>query len=366
VSGGLTLLLTSPRVAGGLLSWPAWQALSAADLVLARDGFHDQAAALSEASIPLRHSEFDRPRDIARELVDAARERSVVWLGSADGDPGLTDALAGELSRVAVAEDPPPVEVLVGSHDVPGARLLDLVAVMDRLRSPGGCPWDAAQTHQSLTPYLVEETYEAVEAIESGDRAALQEELGDVLLQVVFHARLAQEDAQEPFDIDDVAAGIVAKLVRRHPHVFGDGSAGSDDSAGPEGTDAGSAVTTPAHVEASWDRIKTAEKGRESVLDGIPATLPALARADAVLGRIARAGLDPATDLLSPAPDPGRSWDEADVGGTLLDVVGQARGAGIDAEAALRAAVRRLEAVARQAERADSADSPASPDRATR
>jgi NTP pyrophosphatase (non-canonical NTP hydrolase) len=103
-----------------------------------------------------------------------------------------------------------------------GAALLDLVAVMDRLRSPGGCPWDAEQTHASLVPYLVEETYEAVEAIESGERDHMAEELGDVLLQVVFHARVAQEDEVAPFDIDDVAAGIAAKLRRRHPHVFGD------------------------------------------------------------------------------------------------------------------------------------------------
>jgi XTP/dITP diphosphohydrolase len=340
VSGGLTLLLTSPRVAGGLLSWPAWQALSTADLVLARAGHHDQASGLDEASIPLRRSEFDDPREVARELVEAARAGQVVWLGSADGDPGLTDALASELSRVAIGDDPPPVEVLVGSHDVPGARLLDLVAVMDRLRSPGGCPWDAAQTHRSLTPYLLEEAYEAVEAVESDDRSALVEELGDVLLQVVFHARLAEEDPEAPFDVDDVAAGIVAKLVRRHPHVF----AGSAD----DGSDA--EVTTAEHVEASWDRIKAVEKGRESVLDGIPVALPALARADAVLGRLARAGLVTGERPGRDASGRGEGWEESAVGGTLLDVVERAREAGIDAEAALRAAVRRLEADVRAAE----------------
>ena len=345
MSGGLTLLLTSPRVAGGLLTWPAWQAVAQADLVLARDVQHEQAAALDEAGIPWQCSEFDQPRDIARQLVDRARAGSVVWLGSADGDPGLTDALAAELSRVAVAEDPPPVEVLVGSHDVPGARLLDLVAVMDRLRSPGGCPWDAAQTHESLTPYLLEEAYEAVEAVESGDRSALAEELGDVLLQVVFHSRLAEEDPQEPFDIDDVAAGIVAKLVRRHPHVFADPKGPSDET--------GRAVTTPEHVEANWDRIKTAEKGRQSVLDGIPIALPALARADAVLGRLDRAGL--AADVRPEPADVERGWDEARVGGTLLAVVEQARSAGVDAEAALRAAVRRLEDDARRAEQREGA-----------
>jgi XTP/dITP diphosphohydrolase len=345
LSGGLTLLLTSPRVAGGLLSWPAWQALTSADLVLLRDEEHTQEPALLEASVSLRRSRSRTPAETARELVDAARTGQVVWLGSADGDPGLTDALASELSRVAMGEDPPPVEVLVGSHDVPGARLLDLVAVMDRLRSPGGCPWDAEQTHQSLTPYLLEEAYEAVEAIEAGDRSALEEELGDVLLQVVFHARVGEEDPAAPFDIDDVAAGIVAKLVRRHPHVFG-------------GVDGGSVeVTTAAHVEASWDQIKTAEKQRESVLDGIPVALPALARADAMLGRMQRAGLldgEPAdghADDSANAPAD-RPWDSAVVGETLLDVVTRARAAGIDAEASLRAAVRRVEGRARDAERA--------------
>jgi XTP/dITP diphosphohydrolase len=328
----------------GLLSWPAWQALTSADLVLAATGPHDQEAALADASVSLRHSEFGTPREIARQLVEAARDRPVVWLGSADGDPGLTDALAAELSRVAVGSDPPPVEVLVGSHDLPGARLLDLVAVMDRLRSPGGCPWDAEQTHESLTPYLLEEAYEAAEAIEGGDRAGLQEELGDVLLQVAFHARVAEEDPAEPFDIDDVAAGIVAKLVRRHPHVFG-GSSGID---GDERE-----VSTAAHVEANWDRIKTDEKQRASLLDGIPLALPALARADAVLGRLERAGRGREDEA-------GQHWDSGAVGETLLDVVTRARAAGVDAEAALRAAVRRLEADARAAEEAGAGAPPVS------
>jgi XTP/dITP diphosphohydrolase len=358
VSGGLTLLLTSPRVAGGLLSWPAWQALSSADLVLMGAEPHLHAEALAEASIDARSSRSGTPRELARELVEASREGQVVWLGSADGDPGLTDALADELSRVAVHSEPPPVEVLVGSHDVPGARLLDLVTVMDRLRSPGGCPWDAVQTHETLTAYLLEEAYEVVEAIETGDRTALEEELGDVLLQVAFHARVAQEDETAPFDIDDVAAGIVAKLVRRHPHVFaaGSGSGHGAENDGPE--------ITAEHVEASWDRIKTAEKGRESVLDGIPATLPALARADAVLGRLARAGLPGRHDRADRAEagsDAGYAddtaeplgWDSEAVGETLLDVVDRARSAGVDAEAALRAAVRRTEARARAFERAE-------------
>ena len=345
MSGGLTLLLTSPRVSAGLLSWAAWQALTSADVVLARDEPHAQEPALADAGVTVQRATAGAPSAVARELVTAARDRSVVWLGSADGDPGLTDALAGELSRVAVGQDPPPVEVLVGSHDVPGARVLDLVAVMDRLRSPGGCPWDAEQTHASLTPYLVEEAYETAEAIETGDRAALQEELGDVLLQVAFHARVAEEDPDTPFDIDDVAAGIVAKLVRRHPHVFGT----AEPTAGADGDLA--EVRTAAHVEANWDRIKTAEKQRESVLDGIPLALPALARADALLGRMVRAGLIERADGSDPAVDTGQDWDAEAVGDRLLDVVTGARAAGVDPEAALRAAVRRLEDRARAAER---------------
>ena len=180
---------------------------------------------------------------LGRDLVTrAAAGAQVVWVVSSDGDPGLTDVVAGEVSRLPQAPD---VEVLLGSHDVPGGRLLDLVAVMDRLRSPGGCPWDRAQTHTSLVPYLVEEAHEAAEALESGDRDHMVEELGDVLLQVAFHARVAEEDPEAPFDIDDVAAGIVAKLVRRHPHVFAGGSA-----------------STPGEVETSWEAIKAAEKAR--------------------------------------------------------------------------------------------------------
>ena len=145
--------------------------------------------------------------------------------------------------------------------------LRDLVRVMDRLRSPGGCPWDADQTHESLVPYALEETYELVEAIETGDRTGLREELGDVLLQVVFHARIAAEDPDDPFDVDDVAADLVAKLVRRHPHVF-------DEADGP---------TTDLHVQ--WDKLKNAEKSRASALDGIPLALGALARAQKVADR---------------------------------------------------------------------------------
>ncbi len=208
----------------------------------------------------------------------------------------------------------------------PGHAFLDLVAVMDRLRSPGGCPWDARQTHRSLVEYLVEETYETVEAIETDDRAGLREELGDLLLQVVFHARMAQEDPLEPWDIDDVAAGIVAKLVARHPHVF-----------------AGEVAGTAEEVEANWHARKAVEKGRSSVTDGIPMQLPALVLASKVLARSAafvEAGGG------SPRLEPARAAvqdirDEAGFGDLLLALVAIGRDEGWDAEAALRGATRR-------------------------
>jgi NTP pyrophosphatase (non-canonical NTP hydrolase) len=203
--GRLTLLVASPRVAPGLLSRSAWQALDAAASVLGRDADEPLVDAIHDAGMPVTHLGLVPAPQLARTLVDRAGEADIVWVSSADGDPGLTDAVAAEVTRLP---DPPEVEVLVGSWDVPGSRLLDLVAVMDRLRSPGGCPWDAEQTHESLVKYLLEEAHEAVEAIESGDRAHIREELGDVLLQVAFQSRVGEEHPEEPFDIDDVAAQI--------------------------------------------------------------------------------------------------------------------------------------------------------------
>jgi XTP/dITP diphosphohydrolase len=209
--------------------------------------------------------------------------------------------------------------------------LSELVAVMDRLRSPGGCPWDARQTHRSLAEYLLEEAYETVEAIESGDRDDLREELGDLLLQVVFHARIAQEDADDPWDIDDVARGIVAKLVRRHPHVF------SDD---------GDAVTTADDVESRWHALKAQEKGRASVTEGIPEALPALLRASKVLARSEHLDI-PLPEAVDLAAD---IDDEEALGDLLLVLVAAGRARGWDAEAALRDAVRRQTRRIRDAE----------------
>jgi XTP/dITP diphosphohydrolase len=191
--------------------------------------------------------------------------------------------------------------------------LLELVEVMDRLRRE--CPWDREQTHESLTRYLLEETYETLEAIESGDRAHLREELGDLLMQVYFHARIAQEAprGEGGFDVDDVARGIVEKLVRRHPHVF-----------------AGLEVADTAEVELNWERLKAEEKQRPGVADGIPAALPALAYADKVLSRFAKAGRP-----LEPAPGDG-------IGERMLALVAEARAAGLDAESELRRTTRRM------------------------
>jgi MazG family protein len=213
-----------------------------------------------------------------------------------------------------------------------GERFLDLVEVMDRLRSPGGCPWDAEQTHASLVKYLLEEAYETAEAIEDGDDEALREELGDVLLQVVFHARIAQDDAG--FDIDDVAAGISDKLVRRHPHVF-----------------AGAQANTAGDVEANWEALKAVEKGRTSAADGVPLAQPALALAAALVGRAAKAGLDvPVPGVAQGAITTPDVVDEDSIGDLLMAVVVLARAAKVDPEGALRAAARRYRGLVQAAE----------------
>jgi XTP/dITP diphosphohydrolase len=217
----------------------------------------------------------------------------------------------------------------------PGDRLVELVAVMDRLRSPGGCPWDARQTHASLVEYLIEEAYETVEAIEESDRDGLREELGDLLLQVVFHARIASESVDDPWTIDDVADGIVTKLVARHPHVFGEATA-----------------DTPEQVEANWHALKAQEKGRQSATDGIPAALPALVHAGKVLAR--SAALSDRLPVL-PGQMPADAAvegviSEAEFGELLLALVAAGRARGFDAESAVRSATRRRIEVIRAAE----------------
>ena len=329
----LTLLTTSPRIAPGVLTRDAWDALSAAGVVYAADVEDPQPEAIAQSGITVTAETSATPGTRARALVTAATTGDVVWIGSPDADPGLTDALAGELTRL---EEPPSVEVLVGSWDRQGARLLDAVAVMDALRSPGGCPWDASQTHESLIKYLLEEAHETVEAIESGDRSHLLEELGDVLFQVLFHARIAAEDEGDPFDIDDVAAELVAKLLRRHPHVFGDGEA-----------------STPEEVEAAWERIKAQEKPgradvREPLLAGIPSSLSTLLIAEKVLARLERTGRGTDGAAASSPARAGDARDSAadggglgaagggDLGARLFALVAEGHANGESADAALR------------------------------
>jgi XTP/dITP diphosphohydrolase len=208
-----------------------------------------------------------------------------------------------------------------GAGRVPGARLLDLVAVMDRLRT--GCPWDARQTHESLAPHLLEETYEAIDALASENQQAFRDELGDVLLQVVFHARIAQERTDGTgYTIDDVADGIVSKLTRRHPHVFADVT-----------------VSGPDEVKQNWDAIKAAERaaataGPVSALDGVPFSQPALSLAAQLLRRAGRAGAP--ADLAELRDGSGLT----DLGRRLFALVAEAQEAGLDPELELRAAAR--------------------------
>ena len=320
----IVLVANTHRVAPGLLSWPAWEELRQGP-VFTSDPAHPQLPFLEMAGVPVEIlSADDGPpgmqvsyllgggdpsqTGLAHLFRERARGGQAVWLATQGGDPAFVRALGDLVAREGGVE----MEVVYGSYDMPGARLLDLVSTMDRLRSAGGCPWDAEQTHETLAPYLVEETYEALEAIETGDLTSLRDELGDVLLQVVFHARVAQEREDETaWTIDDVAGRIIEKLIRRHPHVFGD-----------------VAVSGASHVADNWEEIKKAERGEDAgPFDHVPLGQPALALAAALQRKAAKAGV----------PD-----DVADdtLGGRLWSLVTECREAGLDPEAELRAVAR--------------------------
>jgi len=275
----------------GLLGPAAWRALSSGRPVVALPGAAATADALRAEGRPVD--------DVPDAAAAAARPDSVVALV-----PAGTEVDAGEVVELAAPA---------------GARLLDVVRVMDVLRSPGGCPWDAEQTHASLRGYLLEEAHEAYDAIVDDDAAGMREELGDVLLQVVFHARVAAEaDPSRRFTVDDVAGDLVDKLVRRHPHVFGD--------AGPRDV---------AQVEAGWEEIKKAEKQRRSPTEGVSRSQPAASWGAALVRRATRAGLatPESAELGSASPE--------ELGERLLAVVTAAEQRGWDVEDALREAVRR-------------------------
>ena len=202
-----------------------------------------------------------------------------------------------------------------------GKELLRLVEVMDRLRSPGGCPWDAEQTHQSLVKYLLEESYEFIDAIDTDDRAGMREELGDVLLQVYFHSRIAQEHPSDPFTIDDVAGAIADKLISRHPHVFADLEVSGTDE-----------------IIENWEAIKAREKGRTSAVDGIAMSQPALPLVAKIIYRAEKYNVP--LDLQTYKSEEAAS--EESVGTALASVIAWAHHNGIDPESALRAKAREM------------------------
>jgi len=331
----LVLLVTSPRVAAGALTWDAWQALHAGP-VFTRDQDHPHRPAIEASGVPVEAVDPTHPAiAIARLLRAAARdEGTATWLAGVSGDEDVARALGEVATQTAEAGEELEVELVHGNWDLPGARLLDVVATMDRLRSPGGCPWDAKQTHDSLAPYLLEEAYEAFQAIEDNDNDALREELGDVLLQVAFHARLAEEnDPDERWTVDDVAGELVDKLVRRHPHVFGDRTVSGADE-----------------VQANWDVIKAQEKAGQSPLDGVPLAMAALTLAATLQRKAAKAGLTlekvspellaaetPAAAVAAAAAAYEEQPGVEAAGALLWTVVAALRGDDIDAEAALRA-----------------------------
>ena len=202
------------------------------------------------------------------------------------------------------------------------SELIRLREVMDKLRSPGGCPWDAEQDHASLLKYLLEESYEFIESVENNDRQAMQEELGDLLLQVYFHSRMAEEDATQPFNIEDVAKSVADKLIRRHPHVF-----------------AGALVESSEDVLENWEKQKAAEKGRTSAIDGVPLAQPALPLATKVIYRLNKLNYD--LPISKPISLPSEI-NQDQFGQILLGLISQAVEKGLDPEAALRDATKTL------------------------
>ncbi|HKF00104.1 MAG TPA: nucleoside triphosphate pyrophosphohydrolase [Actinomycetes bacterium] len=359
----VVLVASSPRLP--LLFPPqVWRALDAARVVLVLDAGHPSIPALEVAEIAweeLRPAPDTGPagRDLLLvgqgldvEGVAAARRQADALLADAaeHGEatlllPPVNDGPLVQLVADRAARQHVEVEAVYAVGEPKGAALLDLVATETRLRGPGGCPWDAEQTHASLARHLIEESYEVLEAIDEGDPGHLREELGDLLLQVVFHAQIA-EDAGE-FDVDAVARAIVDKLVRRHPHVFGD-----------------VAVSGAEEVVGNWARIKREQEGRDDPLAGIPAALPALQLAAKLQKRAAEEGfawpdrggpvaklreeldellavVDAGDDGAEPVRTPGGRADW-ELGDLLFAAVALALASGVEPEGALRRAARRF------------------------
>lgn len=375
----MVLVATSPRFPG-LMAAQIWTALRAAEVVLVAEASHPGLPSLDAAGIPWRvlegpgvederpkiaeakrpGIEDDRPEGpgidvrVACLLEQARRSGSATYLLAPEGDEAFVRS-----ALTAAARDGAECEV-VSFEEPQGAAVLDLVSIMAKLRAPDGCPWDRKQTHESLARYLVEETYEVLQAIEDGSATDLEEELGDVLLQVVFHAQMAADAGN--FDIDAVARHISAKLIHRHPHVFGNAEA-----------------STAEQVVHNWELIKAAEKGRTDPFEGVPSGLPALQLAAKLQKKAAAWGFDWASIAGIECADAicaqarGAKRSERDQAGTALSeevgeaegieqgdvetaaargaqefgdelfvLVARARRAGVDAEAALREAGRRF------------------------
>jgi MazG family protein len=372
----VVLVASSPRLP--LLFPPqTWRALDAARPVLVLDTGHPSLPALDVAEVPWEVLEAAADTGPAgRDLllvgqgldVDAvalARRQADALLDRARRDgsatlllPPVNDGPLVQLVADRAARSHVEVEAVYPVGEPKGSAMLDLVATETRLRGPGGCPWDHEQTHKSLARHLVEEAYEVLDAIEEGAPEHLREELGDLLLQVVFHAQIA-EDAGE-FDVDEVARSITEKLVRRHPHVFGE-----------------LRVSSAGEVVRNWEAIKRDEEGRTDPLAGIPAALPALQLAAKLQKRAAEGGFAWPTasgpvdkvreelgEVLEAADPEHLEWE---VGDLLFAVVALARAKGVEPEAALRRTARRFRArflAARAAAEADGHD-PAALDPAT-
>lgn len=335
---------------GELLPIEVWRALSEAPVFAMpddafadrlRDGGIDVVAVTADAP-PLQDEQPLRKRNLLSQHhhgeVDARAKATADLLAMEAIARGVVTFITDDeqVVRAIVARGMAgDVEIEFVMAPMPrGTTLLELVAVMARLRGPGGCPWDAEQTHQTLAKHLLDETYELLDAIEGGTEADIAEELGDLLLQVVFHAQMGAD--ARAFDIDAVARGLIDKLVRRHPHVFGD-----------------TTVSGAAEVVHNWDQIKREEKPeRESVFDGVPESLPGLMYAQKVQRRAAAAGFDWRTARgaldkvaeeareLAAAPD--AEAREREFGDLLFSLVALGRSLDVDAETALRRAAKRF------------------------
>ncbi len=329
----------------GLLPFQAWDALATADEILLRardvhpsaphlyaaglDLVELEPASLDRADLDLTRPGAPEDRRLAKALVARALDGATpVYLLGPD-DAGLAPALAG-----MAAQHDLEIELVFLAPSPEGTEVLRLIEVMRRLRDPeDGCPWDLQQDHRTLVGYLLEETYELVEAIEDGGDIDLAEELGDVLLQVVFHARVAQD--RGAFGIDEVARGIADKLVRRHPHVFADGDA-----------------ATAEDVQANWDQLKAEEKARTGPFEGVPDAMAGLMLLETLQRKAAKRGFrapvppQPPVDAvraLLATDDPQRAVEDL-----LTVVVAVARELDLDPEAAARAAARRYRTRAEQ------------------